>query len=112
METLETEAGRVDEKVWQDESTGEENRRMSKNPTKYLPGPTDLEVSRWVRQLQEAEARLRDLLGDRIDAVLGSGGQTFLLQEAQEKLMASEAEARRSEAMLKEAQRIARFAVS
>jgi PAS domain S-box-containing protein len=82
---------------------------MSKHPTKYLPGPSDLEVSRWVRQLQEAEARLRDLLGDRVDAVLGSGGQTFLLQEAQAKLMASEAEARRSEAMLKEAQRIARF---
>ena len=82
---------------------------MSKDPTKYLPDPAELEISRWVRQLQEAEARLRELLGDRIDAVLGSGGQTFLLREAQEKLMKSEAEARRSEAMLKEAQRIARF---
>jgi PAS domain S-box-containing protein len=87
----------------------EEIRGMSKHPTKYLPGPSDLEVVRWVKQLQEAETHLRDLLGDRIDAVLGSGGQTFLLQEAQAKLMASEAEARRSEAMLKEAQRIARF---
>jgi PAS domain S-box-containing protein len=82
---------------------------MSKDPTKYLPSKDDLEVSRYVRQLQEAEARLRELLGDRIDAVLGTGGQTFLLREAQEKLMASEAEARRSESMLKEAQRIAGF---
>jgi PAS domain S-box-containing protein len=80
---------------------------MSQDSTKYLPTTDDLEVSRYVRQLQEAEARLRELLGDRIDAVLGTGGQTFLLREAQEKLMASEAEARRSEAMLKEAQRIA-----
>jgi len=82
---------------------------MSKHPTKYLPDPADLEVSRWVRQLQEAETHLRELLGERIDAVLGPGGQTYLLREAQEKLMASEAEARRNEAMLKEAQRIARF---
>ncbi len=82
---------------------------MSKPPTKYLPDPADLEISRWVRQLQEAEARLRELLGDRFDAVLGSSGQTFLLHEAQKKLVESEAESRRSEAMLKEAQRIARF---
>jgi len=82
---------------------------MSKHPTKYLPDPADLEISRWVRQLQEAETHLRELLGERIDAVLGPGGQTYLLREAQEKLMASEAEARRNEAMLKEAQRIARF---
>ncbi len=82
---------------------------MSDRPTKYLPDPADLELSRWVRQLQEAEARLRELLGDRFDAVMGAGGQTYLLQEAQKKLMESEAEARRNEAMLTEAQRIARF---
>ena len=52
---------------------------------------------------------MRDLLGEKVDAVLGTRGQTILLQEAQEKLLASEAEAQRSAQMLKEAQRIARF---
>jgi PAS domain S-box-containing protein len=92
-----------------DGTDGPAKCRMSNPPTKYLPHPADLEVSRWVRQLQEAEAKLRELLGDRFDAVMGSSGQTFLLREAQEKLVVSEAEARRSEAMLNEAQRIARF---
>ena len=82
---------------------------MSKEPTRYLPDPSEIELSRWVKQLQEAESHLRETLGDKFDAVLGSGGQTFLLQQAQEKLRKSEAEARRNEAMLRDAQRIARF---
>src|SRR5271154_4085474 len=89
---------------------------MSKPPTTYLPDPSDMELARWVRQLQEAEAHLRERLGDQVDAVMSPGGQTFLLQQAQERLLGDATESRRvaealyrNEAMMRDVQRIARF---
>jgi PAS domain S-box-containing protein len=70
---------------------------------------TGAAVARLVRQLQETEARLRELLGERTDTVTTSDGQTFLLKPAQEKLIQRGEEARRNEVMLNHAQRIAQF---
>jgi PAS domain S-box-containing protein len=75
---------------------------MGKPITKSLPKPSDREIAQLLQQLNDADVRLRELLGDKIDAVLSPAGETFLLRRAQEKLMLSEA-------MLNAAQRIARF---
>ena len=64
---------------------------MSNDPPRDLPPSPDIELSRWTKQWREAEAHLRELLGKEADALLGS--------EA----------VRRNEAMLRDAERIARF---
>jgi len=51
--------------------------------TTSLPKPSDKEIERLVQQLHNADVRLRDLLGDRVDAVLDSSSRTFLLRRAQ-----------------------------
>ncbi|HEU5070909.1 MAG TPA: PAS domain S-box protein [Verrucomicrobiae bacterium] len=48
-------------------------------------------VAALVRQLREAEQQLQELTGGHLDAVVGSGGQPYLLREAQERLRHSEA---------------------
>ena len=63
--------------------------------TTHLPRASEIELSHWVKRLQEAQAQVQRLLGGQADAVLGAGGETFLLQETQEKLLKSEEEARR-----------------
>ena len=60
--------------------------RMSKPLTTSLPTPGDVELTHLVKLLHETEARLRELLGGKVDAVIGPGGQTFLLREAQDLL--------------------------
>src|SRR5277367_5307358 len=75
---------------------------MVKKITAALPFPPDKEIARLVKQLHDADVRLRELLGDQVDAVLSSTGVTFLLRRAQQRLV-------QNEAMLSAAQRIARF---
>ncbi|MCE0497594.1 MAG: PAS domain S-box protein, partial [Methylacidiphilales bacterium] len=75
---------------------------MAKKITTWLPKPSDKEVARLVQQLHNADVRLRELLGDQVDAVLNASGGTFLLRRTQERLI-------QNEAMLSAAQRIARF---
>lgn len=64
---------------------------MSKNPPKEVPEAVNPELGRWMKQLREAEAQVRKLLGGQADSVLGSEAL------------------RRSEALLSNAQRIAHF---
>ncbi len=51
--------------------------------------PND-EIAAWALKLQEAQQRLQELTGGGVDSVLYAGGQSYLLQEAQEKLRQSE----------------------
>jgi PAS domain S-box-containing protein len=71
---------------------------MNENPP-ILPDDPQEEISALVRQLRDAQQRLQELAGGELDAVLLPGGQSYLLQEAQEKLRQSEA-AQRSTAAL------------
>jgi PAS domain S-box-containing protein len=80
------------------------------NPSpKSVPAPSDAEVSRWVRQLREAETRLRELLGDRAETVLGAGAESALLRNVRQQLVTNEAESSRSKVEFRDAQRMARF---
>jgi PAS domain S-box-containing protein len=63
---------------------------MKKNPDVTTKDPAD-EIASLVRKLQETQQQLQDLTGGEIDAVLAPGGQSFLLQAAQEQLRESEA---------------------
>jgi PAS domain S-box-containing protein len=62
---------------------------MEKKPTAVAEGLND-EIAALVRKLHETQQRLRELTGGEVDAVLHSGGQSYLLHEAQEKLQQSE----------------------
>jgi PAS domain S-box-containing protein len=75
---------------------------MANKLTTSLLKPSDAEIAQLVQQLQDADLRLRELLGDQVEAVLSSTGATFLLRWAQERLI-------RNQAMLSAAERIAQF---
>ena len=62
---------------------------MQTGPLIAAMNPSD-EIAAWVLKLQEAQQRLEELTGGGIDAVISPGGQSYLLQEAQEKLRESE----------------------
>jgi PAS domain S-box-containing protein len=61
-----------------------------KNKTAAAAQGDSDEIAAWVLKLQEAQQRLQELTGGGIDAVLHPGGQSYLLQHAQEKLRQSE----------------------
>jgi PAS domain S-box-containing protein len=52
------------------------------------------EIATLVRTLHETQQRLQELTGGEVDAVLHSGGQSYLLHEAQQKLQQSEGDLR------------------
>ena len=54
-------------------------------------GDSTEEIFALVRQLHETQKRLSELTGGEVDAVVHPEGQSYLLQEAQEKLRLSEA---------------------
>jgi PAS domain S-box-containing protein len=62
---------------------------MNRNAASTIDDPSS-EIVRLVETLRETEQRLQELAGDDLDAVLLSGGQSYLLQEAQQKLRLSE----------------------
>jgi PAS domain S-box-containing protein len=68
---------------------------MTENTIAPAEGSVD-EVTLLVARLLETHARLQELAGGEVDAVLLPSGQSFLLQEAQEKLRQNEAELRYS----------------
>jgi PAS domain S-box-containing protein len=49
------------------------------------------EISAIIRQLHELEQRLQELTGGEVDAIVRPSGQSYLLQQAQEKLRQNEA---------------------
>ena len=63
-------------------------------------GDSSEEILALVRQLHETQQRLRDLTGGEVDAVIHPEGQSYLLQEAQEKLRQSEMAQRHSADMI------------
>ncbi len=79
---------------------------MKENPSSGIEEAQD-EITSLVRQLQQTHRRLQELTGGQIDAVAQSGGQFFLLQEAQEKLRESGEALRVSENALAMGQQIA-----
>jgi PAS domain S-box-containing protein len=62
---------------------------MKNKPAAVAEDPND-EITALVRKLHDTQQRLRELTGGEVDAVLHSGGQSYLLHEAQEKLQQSE----------------------
>jgi PAS domain S-box-containing protein len=62
---------------------------MKKKPAAASSDPQE-EIAALVLRLQETQQRLQELTGGGIDSVLAPGGQSILLQEAQEKLRQSE----------------------
>jgi PAS domain S-box-containing protein len=62
---------------------------MKKKPTDAARDPGD-EIAAWVLKLREAQNRLQELTGGGIDGVLNLGGESYLLQAAQERLQESE----------------------
>jgi PAS domain S-box-containing protein len=75
------------------------NREAAALPPRATPAMTDspagmgydrAEIATLVGRLQETEKRLRELLGDGIDAVIYPDGQSYLLWEAREHLRRSE----------------------
>jgi PAS domain S-box-containing protein len=64
---------------------------MEPEPEPASPGQDPAEeIAALVLKLQETQERLQELTGGEIDAVLAPGGQSYLLQKAQEKLRESE----------------------
>jgi PAS domain S-box-containing protein len=71
---------------------------MSEKPP-IPPDDSQEEISALVRQLRDTQQRLQELTGGELDAVLFPGGQSYLLQNAQEKLRESEETQRNSATM-------------
>ncbi len=56
--------------------------------------PEQEEIARLVTRLQDTEQRLRELVGDQVDAVLTTAGDSYLLRDAQQQLREREASLR------------------
>jgi len=67
---------------------------MNEAPTSPTGGSED-ETTLLIRRLHETEERLRELTAGEVDAVVHPGGHSYLLYQAQEKLLQSEATQRR-----------------
>ena len=62
---------------------------MKRNPAGTAEAP-DEEIAALVQTLHRTQQRLQELTGGEVDAVVQPGGQSYLLQKAQEKLQHSE----------------------
>ena len=62
---------------------------MKPNPTDAT-GDSQKEIAALVKRLHETQQRLQELTGGQVDAVVHSGGQTYLLKEAEGKLREGE----------------------